>query len=78
MMRYSYILLFLFVAVVLLQLDATAQCAMCKASIESNTEGIGSGINNGILYILAIPYILVSGIGYFIYRNHLKNQNVEN
>ncbi len=46
-----------------------AQCAMCRAVVESE---IGSetaeGINNGIVYLMAIPYILVGGLFYFVYK----------
>ena len=56
--------------------DVEAQCAMCKASIESSVEeGVpspGSGINQGIMYIMGIPYLLVATAGFFIYR-HNKN-----
>lgn len=46
-----------------------AQCAMCRAVLESggNTE-TAEGINNGIVYLMAIPYILVAGLFYFVYR----------
>lgn len=50
-----------------------AQCAMCRAVLESegNTE-IAEGINNGIVYLMTIPYILVGGLFFFIYRK-MKN-----
>ncbi|MDC6350146.1 hypothetical protein PP178_01160 [Zeaxanthinibacter sp. PT1] len=49
--------------------QVSAQCAMCRAVLESgdNTE-VAEGINNGIVYLMAIPYILVGGLFYFIYR----------
>jgi hypothetical protein len=52
-----------------------AQCAMCKASLEAdiNAGGIGAdGINSGILYLMFIPYILIAGVGYFMYK-HFKS-----
>jgi len=46
-----------------------AQCAMCRAVLESDPDqSAAEGINNGIIYLMAIPYILVFGIGYVIYR----------
>ena len=37
-----------------------AQCAMCKAVAEEEVEEEGAtGINNGILYIMIIPYIIL-------------------
>jgi hypothetical protein len=44
-----------------------AQCPMCKMAAESNLKSggtAGKGLNNGILYLLAMPYLLVSIIGY--------------
>ena len=52
---------------------ATAQCAMCRAVLESegNVE-VAEGINNGIVYLMAIPYVLVAALFYFVYRK-MKN-----
>ena len=48
---------------------AAAQCAMCRAVLESEESGrAAEGINNGIVYLMAIPYVLVAGLFYFIYR----------
>ncbi|WP_313859865.1 hypothetical protein [Allomuricauda sp. NBRC 101325] len=46
-----------------------AQCAMCRAVVESEADGkTAEGINNGIVYLMAVPYVLVAGLFYFIYR----------
>nr|WP_237561790.1 hypothetical protein [Allomuricauda algicola] len=46
-----------------------AQCAMCRAVVESEADGkTAEGINNGIVYLMAIPYILVGGLFYFVYK----------
>lgn len=40
--------------------DIYAQCAMCKSVVESNIDGgsvIGLGLNNGILYLMIMPYL---------------------
>ncbi|WP_142784970.1 hypothetical protein [Changchengzhania lutea] len=58
-------------------LESNAQCAMCRAVLESEEgQTTAEGINDGIVYLMAIPYILVGGIGYFIYRkfNTAKKQ----
>ncbi len=50
----------------LLSIDGFSQCAMCRATVESNlSEGrgtIGTGLNFGILYLLSAPYLLVGAI----------------
>lgn len=50
-----------------------AQCAMCRAVLESegNVE-TAEGINNGIIYLMAIPYVLVGVLFYFVYKK-MKN-----
>ncbi|NJX15239.1 hypothetical protein [Tamlana crocina] len=60
---------------ILLFLETNAQCAMCRAVLESEeSQTAAEGINDGIIYLMAIPYILVAGIAYAIYRkfNTLK------
>ena len=46
------------------------QCVMCKAVAEdSAAEGaVGRGINQGILYIMAVPYLLLGIFGYLVYK----------
>ena len=57
---------------------STAQCAMCKSSIESNqtleVTNRAQGLNTGILYLMIIPYILIGGLGYLWYSNSKKNK----
>jgi hypothetical protein len=50
-----------------------AQCAMCKAVAEdaSSQTGVGKGINAGILYLMGIPYILLT-ILYFSFFHKKK------
>lgn len=52
--------------------DAHAQgCAMCKAVAESGAEsdqgGISGGLNSGILYLMAIPYVIF----FFVFRKRI-------
>lgn len=61
-------------AVGLIQPAVKAQCPMCKTSLEANRKdnknAVGNGINNGILYLLAMPFVMVGGVaGLYIYRN---------
>lgn len=54
-------------------LETNAQCAMCRAVLESEEgQTAAEGINDGIVYLMAIPYILIGGIAYFIYRKYGK------
>lgn len=66
------LLTLVFILMVFLAPDVSAQCPMCKIAAESNLENggtMGKGLNRGILYMLAMPYALVFTIGFIWYRN---------
>jgi len=46
-----------------------AQCAMCRAVVEQGGEEVAEGINSGIVYLMAFPYIVVAVALYLLYRN---------
>ncbi|MBT4826191.1 MAG: hypothetical protein P8O98_03540 [Flavobacteriaceae bacterium] len=49
--------------------EASAQCSMCRAVLESGeAQETAKGINNGIIYLMAIPYLLVGFVGYQIFK----------
>jgi len=46
-----------------------AQCAMCRAVLESEVgQSTAKGVNNGIVYLMIIPYVLIGGLAFFLYR----------
>ena len=66
------------IAVLFLTIDVNAQCAMCKAVVETNLESgdtKGVGLNNGILYLMAIPYIAVLVFGVLFSLQKKKTRN---
>lgn len=68
-MRTKYLYIILTFLVLLTPMDVEAQCAMCRAVLESESTGkAAEGINNGIVYLMAVPYVLVAALFYFIYR----------
>jgi hypothetical protein len=76
----SVFFLILFIAfVAVISTDVSAQCAMCKAVAKSGMESdpgrFGKGLNKGILYLLAMPYIMV-GIGGFLWWRSKKKKSV--
>lgn len=57
------------ILLLLLPQVSAAQCAMCRAVLENGgNDAVAEGINNGIVYLMAIPYILVAGVFYLVYR----------
>tara|TARA_B100001939_G_scaffold53620_1_gene42791 strand:+ start:2515 stop:2730 length:216 start_codon:yes stop_codon:yes gene_type:complete len=50
-----------------------SQCAMCRAVLESSeNEGMAEGINNGIMYLAFLPYILVFFMIFIVYKKFRK------
>ena len=52
-------------------MSTEAQCAMCRAVLESEgSQETAQSVNNGIKYLMLFPYLLVGGLGYVIYRKY--------
>ncbi len=52
-----------------------AQCPMCKQNVQAGIESggkVGLGLNSGIIYLLAVPYIIASIFGYWYWKNRNK------
>nr|WP_242670046.1 hypothetical protein [Gramella sp. KN1008] len=65
----------LLVILMLMPSLAEAQCSMCRAVLESEADqSAAKGINDGILYLMIFPYLLIGGVGYFIYRSRRKKK----
>lgn len=71
-------ILLLLLVFFLWNITADAQCAMCRAVLESQDDGSAAkGINNGIMYLMVFPYLLAGGIGVAIYRYRKKIRKKE-
>ncbi|MES2763834.1 MAG: hypothetical protein V4677_16585 [Bacteroidota bacterium] len=69
MKKHTFILAIILLLVLLPNITE-AQCAMCKASVESSQgqkNSVAGGLNTGILYLMAVPYVLIA----FIFRKQL-------
>ncbi|MBX3102020.1 MAG: hypothetical protein KF690_05890 [Bacteroidetes bacterium] len=53
-----------------------AQCPMCKSNVESaqknDAKRVGTGLNTGILFLMATPYLLVLTGGFLWYRHRRR------
>ena len=71
----------LVIAFVFFSLETSAQCAMCRTTLENNVSngniGIAAGINFGILYLFAAPYIVIALIAFFWYRTSRRTAQNE-
>ncbi len=75
MFRKIVFVLFMCIFTLALAPNANAQCSMCSANAEMSTRNgntQGNGLNTGILYLLAIPYLLITGVGVLWYVNYRK------
>lgn len=64
---------FLGLCFLLFSLPANAQCAMCRAALESSDGTIkAEAVNDGIVYLMIFPYLLVGIIGFAVYRLRKK------
>jgi|TARA_B110000444_G_scaffold124040_1_gene116565 hypothetical protein len=62
-------IIFLVFFSLIFMIEAQAQCSMCRAVLESEAgQETAKGINSGIIYLMAIPYLLVGFVGYQIFK----------
>lgn len=65
--------LFFLVSFCFFSIASQAQCAMCRAALESEGNGAkAEAVNDGIVYLMAVPYVLVAVAGYYIYQMKIK------
>lgn len=54
-------------------ISSNAQCSMCRAALTSEGNAAkAEAVNDGIVYLMVIPYLLVAAIGYYVYRMKKK------
>ncbi len=69
-MKKYYFIIFVLIIVAFFPLDMDAQCAMCKSAVQSsqdNPNSVAKKLNTGILYLMAVPYLMIA----FIFRKQL-------
>ncbi len=70
----SRTLLIVFI-LLLLPVAMEAQCSMCRAVLTANADDSpAKGINDGIIYLMAFPYILMAGVGFAVWRSYKKRK----
>ncbi len=73
----SLSILALVMSLQMLSTPTVAQCPMCKMGAESNLNAGGTaakGLNSGILYMFATPYLVVGSI-FFIWWYYRKEED---
>ncbi|SEA20457.1 hypothetical protein [Pedobacter hartonius] len=78
-MKKAFLIILLFIAVFAGTgiTNASAQCAMCTINAEQgvkNGNTQAKGINSGVLYLMAIPYLMIAALGVLWYKRY-RNAN---
>lgn len=67
----------LFALQLMLPTTSNAQCAMCSMNAENSTQHgntQGKGLNNGILFLLGMPFIIGAAVGVLWYTKFRKKE----
>jgi len=56
-----------------LSFSSWAQCSMCRAVVENNSQNMAEGLNNGILYLMGFPYIILITLGVLLFRKRYRD-----
>jgi hypothetical protein len=54
-----------------------SQCVMCRAVAESDLKdgtGFATGINEGIVYLMIFPYLLIFLVAAFFFKKQIKEK----
>lgn len=71
-------IIFVFSFILFSAFEADAQCSMCAMSAENSVQNgntQGKGLNTGILYLLAAPYLAIAAVGFIWYKKY-RRKNV--
>jgi hypothetical protein len=56
-------------------ISSYSQCAMCRAALDSSDNvKQAEGVNDGIVYLMAMPYLIVAVVGYVVYKMYNKKK----
>lgn len=77
-LRNQILNLFIGICFLFFGISSYAQCAMCRASLESEGNKTKvEAVNDGIVFLMAVPYIIVAVIGFAIYKMYYKKSSKE-
>jgi heme/copper-type cytochrome/quinol oxidase subunit 2 len=66
---------FLGIFIFLIVFSSSAQCAMCRAVLESEEGGTkAAAVNDGIIYLMVFPYVMVAIVFYVVYQMKYKKK----
>lgn len=71
--RKMLVFITLLVGLFVIPTSSFAQCAMCSLNADNSTQHgntQGKGLNNGILFLLAMPFLIGGGVGILWYKKY--------
>ena len=69
-----FIALITFVSILYTSNAVIAQCSICARTAQQMGEKPAQGLNSGILYLMAAPFLVVGVIGYRWWKSNGKEQ----
>lgn len=78
MKKFLLLAVLLLLSMVFVYPEIAAQCPMCRATAETNLANGGTegrGLNNGIMYMLGMPYIVIGVIAFFWWKNRKQGMD---
>lgn len=76
-MKVIYRIILLIFLAGLFSSPATAQCSVCTKTALQMGEKPAQGLNQGILYLMLMPFAIVAFIGYRWWRNNKRFEEQE-
>jgi len=73
--KFLVLIIAVFGLAVTFSVTAKAQCAMCTTAVESNSQAgktTTKGLNHGIMYLLAAPYLAIGVVGFIWYKKYRR------
>jgi hypothetical protein len=69
-MKKPQIILFFLFYLLMLHIDASAQCSICAKTVMQMGNKPAQGFNDGILYLMIVPYIAIGVMAYKWWKNN--------
>lgn len=74
--KFQFLKIFFGIYFLFFGIFTNAQCAMCRASLESSDNvKQAEAVNDGVVFLMVIPYVLVAIVSFGVYRIMKSKKN---
>jgi hypothetical protein len=79
-MKRLVLLAALVAALSVFSISSPGQCAMCVTALQNSAEGrvLAQSLGQGILFLLAMPYLIFGTAAYAVYRAYRRKSSQRN